>query len=209
MNRSAGKNNPNYRHGGHCENAKEYNSWRAMRERCNNPRHRAYKRYGGRGIKVCERWNNPDTGFINFLSDMGRRPDGMTIDRINNDKGYSPQNCRWSDQKTQVANSSKKFSAIVTAETMKNANCSQSLVYKRIRAGWGVEQALYTFPENHYQKRHLEALSKHRKCPICGKQCPTARSKFCSMNCFRESRKPDGRFGGIKYEQDKKEAFTP
>lgn len=78
----------------------EYNRWRLMRQRCNNKNHKSYKDYGGRGIKVCERWDD----FRNFLNDMGRCPPGYSIDRINNDGNYEPSNCRWADSITQRNN---------------------------------------------------------------------------------------------------------
>lgn len=77
-----------------------YVTWESMRKRCNNPNYPAYKNYGGRGIKVCERWDN----FANFLEDMGERPEGMTLDRKHNDKNYEKSNCRWATQLEQVAN---------------------------------------------------------------------------------------------------------
>ena len=79
-------------------------SWTAMRQRCNNERHQNYANYGGRGIRVCARWNASKTGFAAFVSDMGKRPEGCTLDRIDNDLGYEPGNCRWSTRQTQEAN---------------------------------------------------------------------------------------------------------
>jgi len=77
-----------------------YNSWMAMRMRCNNKNHESWEWYGGKGIKVCERWDS----FSNFLEDMGERPDGKTLDRIDPDKDYSKDNCRWATPLEQTLN---------------------------------------------------------------------------------------------------------
>lgn len=79
-----------------------YASWAQMRERCRNPRNVRYPRYGGRGITHCERW----TSFENFVADMGERPEGMSLDRIDNDGNYEPGNCRWATQEEQQRNRS-------------------------------------------------------------------------------------------------------
>lgn len=82
-------------------NTPTYGVWLAMKARCNNKNADNYVNYGGRGIKVCERWEN---SFENFLADMGERPEGLTIERKDNDRGYEPGNCIWADKATQNAN---------------------------------------------------------------------------------------------------------
>ena len=89
--------------GGGRATTPEYRSWKSMLERCRNANAQNYHLYGGRGIKVCERWRC-DGGFLNFLSDMGERPEGASLDRINVNGDYSPDNCRWSDAKAQSNN---------------------------------------------------------------------------------------------------------
>lgn len=87
-----------------------YHSWADMVKRCTNPRNWAWKYYGERGITVCERWMT----FENFLADMGDRPEGLTLDRINNDGNYEPGNCRWATRKQQSENRRKPGTASVS-----------------------------------------------------------------------------------------------
>lgn len=77
-----------------------YRTWASIKQRCLNPRSTGYYKYGGRGIQICERWKT----YQNFLNDMGERPDGLTIDRINNEMHYEPNNCRWATPYQQTHN---------------------------------------------------------------------------------------------------------
>ena len=92
-----------YKHG-HCRGGNttpEYHSWHNMKQRCQNPKCQYYKDYGGRGIEVCDRWQN----FRNFFKDMGKRPGPeYSIDRINSNGNYEPGNCRWVTSKEQANN---------------------------------------------------------------------------------------------------------
>ena len=87
------------KHGMH--NTKEYHAWESIIQRCTNKLHPSYDNYGGRGIKVCDRWKN---SFKEFIKDMGKAETGMSIDRIDNNKGYYKNNCRWANASQQSLN---------------------------------------------------------------------------------------------------------
>lgn len=123
-----------------------YRSWRAMRDRCSRPKNQAYETYGGRGIKVCERWAN---SFENFLNDMGLRPKGHTLDRIKSDGDYEPSNCRWATMKEQNRNKRVNISVEVFGETyscvgeaIEKYGLYPSSVYKRLGKGQSLEEII-------------------------------------------------------------------
>jgi hypothetical protein len=128
-------------------NSATRNSWRGMMERCTNSNNIGYENYGARGITVCERWHK----FENFLEDMGRRPDGLTLERIDNSKGYSPDNCRWATRKEQ--NNNRRDNRILTyngisltiPQWAEKLGVSKSALYNRVYSlGWSIERTLTT-----------------------------------------------------------------
>lgn len=98
------------KYGGLAQSEKRlYQIWKSMIARCHNPSHKSYSDYGGRGVTVCEEWSDPYCGFISFVkwAKYHGYEEHLSIDRINNDKGYSPNNCRWADWNTQASNRRK------------------------------------------------------------------------------------------------------
>lgn len=118
---------------------KEHRIWRNMLNRCTNPNVPAWPNYGGRGITVCKRWEN----FEHFLSDMGHCPSGLTLDRRDNSKGYSPGNCRWADRKTQ--NQNRRGCGLTDEERRLRTNARQA-VQRAVRRGTLVKPSRCEYP---------------------------------------------------------------
>mgnify|MGYP003608972505 CR=1 FL=1 len=107
-------------------NSRFYKTWKGMLQRCTNPNHKAYKDYGARGIAVCEEWQDV-TNFVAWAESTHPNMEGYTLDRIDNDKGYSPENCTWSDKTTQAINQ----------RIMKNNKSGYVGIYYKSNKKWG------------------------------------------------------------------------
>jgi len=124
----------------------EHLTWRGMIARCSNPKSTGYERYGGAGIRVCERW----LVFENFLEDMGRRPADHTLDRVDNRGDYTPENCRWATWRQQCNNRKNNTPITHGSHTMTVAEWARHLGMKhvtlknRFRLGWTVDKAFET-----------------------------------------------------------------
>lgn len=122
-----------------------YRIWAGMKKRCMNPKTVGYENWGGRGIKVCDRWMK----FENFLSDMGERPDGLSLDRIDFNGDYEPDNCRWADRATQGFNTRRVIQISINGQIMSmhqavkllNVNVSSVREYAE-RRGWTYQEAV-------------------------------------------------------------------
>lgn len=110
-----------------------YKTWKEMRSRCNSPSNDKFKWYGGRGIKVCQEWGT----FEQFLIDMGERPKGMTIDRINNDGDYTPSNCVWLSPLDQTRKQSKNKLSLELASLLRFDRESK-MTYRELGVKYGV-----------------------------------------------------------------------
>lgn len=126
----------------------EYRSWHGMKTRCINPNNKDWANYGGRGITICEKWIN---SYENFFNDMGEKPSPFhSIDRIDNNKGYSPDNCRWATNIEQANNMRRNVKVTIDGVTFNKYQwCNKiginySAFKHRIKKGWSIEDAIKT-----------------------------------------------------------------
>jgi hypothetical protein len=166
---------------GHAPRGKShplYQCWQNMRGRCNNPNHPNYASYGGRGIRICDEW----TDFNNFREWALAKgwEVGLTLDRIDNDEGYSPGNCRWISHREQMSNTrATKFIEYEgrrqsASQWAKETGFSRETLLNRIKLGWSPEKILTTFPFHNGRPRKEVATHPHEwaqahYCTVCGK----------------------------------------
>ena len=134
-----------------------YRIWASMKQRCNNPHDHAYQEYGGRGITVCREWEDDYLEFKRWALANGYADD-LSIDRIDNDKGYSPQNCRWATREEQQRNRRNNRYVLYNGESMLLAELAEQygigirVLWNRLyKLGWQIEKALTT-PVKHYER---------------------------------------------------------
>lgn len=144
----------------------EYGVWATMKMRCNNPNTKSYPNYGGRGIKVCPRWER----FHNFYEDMGPRPDGGMLERIDNDGNYEPSNCRWALRLEQANNKTSNHTLTVDEETLnvsewaRRLGCVPSAILYRLRKGWSEKDAVTVLiPERPNSKLTMKQATEIRR----------------------------------------------
>lgn len=138
------------RHG--ARHTRLYYVWIEMKQRCSNPNNKRYVDYGGRGIRVCEEWKDFAV-FQKWALENGYQ-EGLSIDRINNDENYEPQNCRWANRKTQCRNQRKNHLIIYKGQTKTLTEWAEQFCINkhtlrmRLKLGWSVEEALETPVKN-------------------------------------------------------------
>jgi hypothetical protein len=125
----------------------EYRTWWRMIQRCHDPKHKDYVYYGARDIAVCDAWR---ASFASFYADMGRRPEGMEIERRDNDGNYEPSNCRWATRLEQMRNCRRNRMLTFRGATKAMSQWADELgidyfaIRERLKKGWNVDRALTT-----------------------------------------------------------------
>lgn len=169
-----------------------YRRWDAMKQRCLNPSSRSYKYYGGRGIKVCKRW----LSFDLFLEDMGEPDSCLSLERIDNNKGYEPGNCRWDTCKNQANNTRRNHRITINGETRTVqqwadlSGLKANTILTRIRRGWAADEAVGLKAGGEREERIAAREDRKMVCACCGgvfyprkNQIDAGQGKYCSRKC--------------------------
>lgn len=174
---------------GHSQRTRTYSIWSGMHERCRNVRDKKAHLYALKGVRVCERWND----FTLFIEDMGEAPDGMSLDRIDGNLGYSKENCRWATPKQQANNMASNRMIEFDGRTQTLSMWADEIGIKantllcRIRRGVPLDLAMRPGAVN---VRAEKKRARSRKCPVCGSdfiprpaQLRAGQGKYCSHAC--------------------------
>lgn len=189
-------------HGLSGKNKRLYKIWKEMRYRCNNPNNKSYPRYGGRGITVCKEWDNSFVPFYEWSVANGYKEDiaesgrnRLSIDRIDNNGNYSPDNCRWVDDFTQALN--KRDNLTAEEKTCTCPVCNKTF-FKTKRARRIT--CSRTCARKYYYMNHPNNKDYTKKCPICGKNFIAKdhydKRVYCSYKCANIKNSPIWEFEG-------------
>lgn len=177
----------NYKHG--LSYSPEYRAWQTMRLRCANPKNAAWPAYGGRGITVCKRWLDDPTAFY---KDMGPKPSPEhELDRIDNDAGYFPENCRWVLRKINDRNRrsnrhlTRNGETLTIAEWCERTGLAHNVIRHRLQQGWPVSIALST-PARPKAANGMANQDRRHPCSDCGK--PILLKATRCITCSNRSR---------------------
>lgn len=154
-----------------------YRIWASMKTRCYNSNHMYYKNYGGRGITVCDEWRRDFVSFMRWAQEAGY-DDSLSIDRIDNDKGYCPENCRWATLSQQMRNTRISHRITASGETRTLAEWSeitglrQTTIRGRLRRGWAPEEAISiaatTHGYHHVKKTQNKPVNRCKRILVSG-----------------------------------------